>query len=97
MSVKLLQVGIRIVLETGVEYWKAVELDADDPDGTNRFVVQNPGNNNDPMTGQSKATLPRNNTLLRNSNTGLHNISQQSSSLQTPSVRTISIIEITCK
>ena len=53
MSVELLQVGIRIVLETGVEYWKAVELDADDPDGTNRFVVQNPGNNDDPMTGHT--------------------------------------------
>ena len=65
------------MLETGVEYWKAVELDADDPDGTNRFVVQNPGNNDDPMTGQTKTKLPRNNTVTvsRDSNTGLHNIS----------------------
>ena len=39
-------------MENGVEYWKAVELDADDPEGTNRFILQNPGNNNDPMTGE---------------------------------------------
>ena len=45
------QVGIRIILENDVTQWKALELDSDDPDGNNRFIVQHTGQE-DPVTGE---------------------------------------------
>ena len=48
--------GIRIVMENDVTQWKAIELDADDPDGNNRFIVQHTGQD-DPVMGERSVAL----------------------------------------
>ena len=44
------------MMENDVTQWKAIELDADDPDGNNRFIVQHTGQD-DPVMGEWSVAL----------------------------------------